>query len=323
MKRIVAVPPYFRKGSINFKMGPYKAWENIGGETASSHYLFKPFTGFFHKYELPTFWHCAREARLRFMEPINRYFDAFPDYMFYEIVPFVWDCWPCLDDRFCRWIERHKVRRVVFTSEQNAERIKKRLPHLEILVVTEGIDVSVYGEGKMLHERTIDFFEFGRNNRVLFNPTSWNDIRHISTSDFSRRVSDKELRKMMGDAKTVVTLPKCDTDAEIADGVETLTQRYWEAMLSRIVMIGHAPKELVDLLGYNPCIEMEGFISHRGMSKYTIEPLDNKKLHRQVSDIISNITEYQSLVDRNRDAALRLAPWELRMRQVKEWLEKI
>ena len=68
---------------------------------------------------------------------------------------------------------------------------------------------------------------------------------------------------------------------------------------------------------------MEGFISHRGMSKYTIEPLDNKKLHRQVSDIINNISAYQSLVDRNRDAALRLAPWELRMREVKEWLEKI
>ncbi|MDY3674972.1 MAG: hypothetical protein SO049_09185, partial [Prevotella sp.] len=89
-------------------------------------------------------------------------------------------------------------------------------------------------------------------------------------------------------------------------GVETLTQRYWEAMLSRIVIVGHCPQELEDIAGYNPCIE-----------------IDERNPVGQIVSIIKNITHYQELVDRNRDAALRLAPWEFRMREVKEWLEKI
>lgn len=72
------------------------------------------------------------------------------------------------------------------------------------------------------------------------------------------------------------------------------------------MLVGHCPKELEDIAGYNPCIE-----------------IDERNPVGQIRSIIKNITHYQELVDRNRDAALRLAPWELRMRQVKEWLEKI
>ena len=43
----------------------------------------------------------------------------------------------------------------------------------------------------------------------------------------------------------------------------------------------------------------------------------------QIKAIVGNIADYQPLVDRNRETALRLAPWELRMREVKEWLERI
>lgn len=36
---------------------------------------------------------------------------------------------------------------------------------------------------------------------------------------------------------------------EIAGDIETLTQRYWECMFSRMVMVGHAPQELLTLSG--------------------------------------------------------------------------
>lgn len=72
------------------------------------------------------------------------------------------------------------------------------------------------------------------------------------------------------------------------------------------MLFGHCPQELEDIAGYNPCIE-----------------IDERDPVGQIRRIIKNITHYQELVDRNRDAALRLVPWELRMRQVKEWLEKI
>ena len=77
-KKVRAVMPYIRKGIVNFKMGPYEAWGNIGGEVAVTRYpCIRNVAGFFHNHELPSLWKSKKEARLRFMEPINRMFDAF------------------------------------------------------------------------------------------------------------------------------------------------------------------------------------------------------------------------------------------------------
>ena len=43
----------------------------------------------------------------------------------------------------------------------------------------------------------------------------------------------------------------------MAGKIETLTQRYWECMLSRCLIVGRAPFELINLIGYNPVIEVE------------------------------------------------------------------
>ena len=40
-------------------------------------------------------------------------------------------------------------------------------------------------------------------------------------------------------------------------------------------------------------------------------------------DILEHIEDYQPLVDRNRETALKLGDWALRMKMVMEWLEKI
>lgn len=79
-------------------------------------------------------------------------------------------------------------------------------------------------------------------------------------------------------------------------------------MLSRIVMVGHAPQELVDLIGYNPVIEV------------AIDESSEENFRKEVKKILDHIEDYQPLVDRNRDVAVKMAPWELRMQHVKEWL---
>ena len=53
-------------------------------------------------------------------------------------------------------------------------------------------------------------------------------------------------------------------------------------------MIGHAPQELINLIGYNPVIE-----------------IDKDNPHHQLEDVIAHISDYQELVNRNRDAALK------------------
>lgn len=115
-----------------------------------------------------------------------------------------------------------------------------------------------------------------------------------------------QLTATMAEAKITVSLPRCDTAPEETGGIETLTQRFWEGMLSRTVLLGRAPKELIDLIGYNPVIT-----------------LDKENADEQVRDIVEHISEYQDLVDKNRETALKMAPWEIRMKAVMEWLEKL
>ena len=100
-------------------------------------------------------------------------------------------------------------------------------------------------------------------------------------------------------------MPRSITQPEIAGDIETLAQRYWECMFSRIVMVGHAPQELVDFIGYNPVIELREDISAEAL----------------ILDVLKHIEDYQSLVDKNRETAERLGSWDVRMKWLMEELK--
>ena len=117
--------------------------------------------------------------------------------------------------------------------------------------------------------------------------------------------TEHDLVNGLADSKITVCYPRCDTQPEKAGDIETLTQRYWEAMLSRIVIVGRAPKELTDLIGYNPVLNLGK---------------DNCK--EQVTDILANIQEYQELVNKNRETALIMGDWKNRIDIIVRWLEE-
>ena len=313
MKTVKAVAPYIHPGYLNFKTAPYEAWVKCGGQTAKAHYPLRPLHGIAFRYELPPLWKSKKEARLRFVEPVSISFDAFPDQVGYEIIPFVWDCWPCYYEKMCMWLKKHEVRTAIFTSSQTAERIQARLPEMNVMWCPEAVDTSLYLEGKPLINREIDVLEFGRgsnmnvNGNVNGNGNGDGDKRlnYVCTKVGGKFIFDNEqLRKAMGNAKITIALPRSMTQPEIAGDIETLTQRYWENMLSRMVMIGHAPKELVYLIGYNPVVE-----------------LDEEHPTEQILDILRRIEDYQSLVEQNRETALQMGDWTLRMREMMAFLQ--
>lgn len=292
-KKVTAVQPYIYKGKINFKDKPYNAWIELGGKLAKSHYPLRPLHSIVFNYEFPSLYQFKNEARLRFVQPYSLTFDTFPDYMFYEVIPFFWDCWPENFNRVFNWLARHNIRTVIFTSAQFAEMVRERFPQMNVLAVTEGIDVSTYKKGKKLCERKIDFLEYGReiDNIVKYDASGINYVRGKKNGKIV--FTQEQLIDSLADSRIVAAFPKSWTNPEEAGGIETLTQRYWECMLSRCIMVGHAPKELIDLLGYNPVIEID-------------------KIHpnEQIHNILSDINSYQELVDKNRDMAIKFGDWK-------------
>ena len=69
-------------------------------------------------------------------------------------------------------------------------------------------------------------------------------------------------------------------------------------------MVGHAPQELVDFIGYNPVVELRDDISAEEL----------------IADVLENIENYQSLVDKNRETAEKLGSWNVRMKWLMEEL---
>lgn len=76
-------------------------------------------------------------------------------------------------------------------------------------------------------------------------------------------------------------------------------------MLSRIVIVGRAPKELVDLIGYNPVIEIQ-----------------REQQTEKIVEILSHIEDFQCHVDKNRETALKTGDWNPRAKMIKEWLKQ-
>ena len=301
-KTVFAVAPY--NHGINFKMQVYDAWVKMGGNTMPAHYPWRVFHKFAFNYELPTFHKNEKIAQLRFVEPVSLSFDTFPDYARYEIIPLVWDCWPMYFEKTCHWFIKHDVKTAIFTSSQTADRMKKRFPQMNILTITEGIDTSKYNEGKKLNERSIDLLEFGRRNKKVFDVNLPSNYKHLYSKNGEHLFkTEQDLVNGLSDSKITVCFPRCDTQPQKAGDIETLTQRYWEAMLSKIVIVGRAPKELVDLTGYNPVIE-----------------IDKDYQEEQIIDIIEHIDNYQNLVNKNRSVAIKFGDWNSRTKQIMDWL---
>lgn len=313
-KYVKAVAPYHHPGFLNFKEEPYLTWKALGGKVAKAHYPWRWLHGLVYRWGLPSMkiFKSKIEARLCFVEPVSISFDTFPNYTRYEIIPMVWDCWPQHFEKMCTWLKKYNVRTAIFTSSQTAERIKERSPKMNVMFCPEGIDTSKYIAGKTLQERSIDLLEFGRSTLNININGNENgngnkeQIRYVCTKMNGKfQFSSEQLTETMGDAKITIALPRSVTDPKMAGDIETLTQRYWECMLSRMIMVGQAPMELTDLIGYDPVIAM-----------------DRENSIEQIKDMLMHIDDYQPLVDKNRETALRLGDWSLRINQVMDWLQK-
>lgn len=232
----------------------------------------------------------------------------FPYYSGYNIIPVLWDCWPDQWETMIKDFKLFDIHYAFVTSSQVAKKINNET-NIHATWIPEGIKMSLYDKGKSLTDRAIDVMNMGRRmqkyDKVLSNLKEKGIIKQIITSNINKNgnlndkhvaYSNDQLHKMMSNSKIMVCFPRCDTNPEVAGNIETLTQRYWEAMLSRCVIIGRAPKELIDLINYNPVIEV-----------------DWENSEEQLVEILSNISNYQKLVDQNFLIAKEKADWSKRM----------
>ena len=234
--------------------------------------------------------------------------NSFPYFFNYEIVPMLWDVWPSTWERMYNALKALDVRTVFVTSCQVTDMINMETS-IHAYWIPEGIRQSLYQRGKALVCRQYDIFEMGRRmpryHEIVEELRLADKIKVVSPSNLNENgtlddkivaYTNEELYSLISNAKILLCFPQCDTNPARAGHIETLTLRYWEAMLSGCIMIGRAPKELIEVVGYNPVIEV-----------------DWKKPQQQLLGILTNINQYQLLVNHNYEVAKRYASWDSRM----------
>lgn len=256
---------------------------------------------FFHKRFAPTIKLSKKRIIITSSGPLLLH-DAWP-YYHCEIIPMLWDCWPGSFDRLIMTLKILRVKEAFFTQSEVANKVKEKIGIITHWV-PEGIDISDYQKGDVLSNRKITLYEFGRQH-PQYHKIIMSLVRDGTVSSYRSNTYDsngallklafstaQELIDALPHIQIAVSFPKSLTHPESSGGIETLTQRYWESMLTGTLIVGHCPDELLKVIGYNPVVEV-----------------DWKDPGNQLREIIANIDTYQELVDRNYQAALSHASW--------------
>ena len=216
-----------------------------------------------------------------------------------------WDVWEHDIDRWVWAIRRFHCVGFISTSAQAASLVRDALPGLPVESIPEAVRVSKYFSRRPLTERTNGVLELGRRHEGwhedVVDVMARNKVSHLYEQEKGRLVfpTDREMVAGLQNAAISVCFPRSMTHPESAGGVETMTQRYLESMAAGCLLLGHAPAEMVEFFGYNPVVEA-----------------DEARSSEQLTEILSDLRSFQSLVDRNRDAVTAAGDWDARAAEI-------
>lgn len=241
--------------------------------------------------------------------------DSAPYIFNYKIIPILWDVWPDRWNSIYYYLQLFKCTIVFCTVKSFATQLKQKFG-IKAYWIPEGIDTSLFQKGDLLINRPIDMYELGRQKEdyhvILEELYSQGIIKgyyrnhHYSDGTYQLAFQTaEEFIEKLPTIKIVISFPRSETHHQQAGNLETLTQRYWECMLSRCLIVGRAPLELIELIGYDPVIN-----------------IDWNDPKTQCVQILRNIEIYQNLVDKNYTTALQYASWDLRAKYIKVILQK-
>jgi hypothetical protein len=224
-------------------------------------------------------------------------------------IPLAWDVWEYEIAQWVSQLQRFSVSQIIVTSEKSQSLLSSSNKNCRVLYAPEAIRVADFFSGDSLEHRQTQVLELGRRH------PQWHDT--VTPSLASKRVTHLYERQQgeiifptrsqlitgLAGAAISVCFPRSWTHPEQAGKIEMLTQRYFESMASGCLVLGHASRDLIDLFGYNPVIEV-----------------DWKQPKEQLNWILGNLGQYQAFVEKNLQRVREVGDWSQRSCQILELL---
>ncbi len=189
-------------------------------------------------------------------------------------VLWTYDVWEPDFERVAELVSKSKIELLLLSSYQATQHFKQlNLSNCKVHWVPETIDVNAY-QHKEWKDRSIHILSFGRSwlqyhdlivkgcqeHHINYQYQERSASHDVAVHGLKRKLqfpTTEDFTAGLADSQICICFPRCVTHPALAGEVSTLTIRYLQAMASKCVILGSAPKEITQLFDYNPVVEID------------------------------------------------------------------
>jgi hypothetical protein len=234
----------------------------------------------------------------------GRTWPAFPQCLTSNVVPWVYDCWGPQIPLWHTSLRRLRCTHIFCSAKLAIDRLREGLPRATFHWLPEAADPNWYNPKKSLAERSVSLLEIGRRH-PRFHASAKPVMEHEKLTHLYAEGDEymfhnaTGLHAVLADTVALCCYPKTSTHPKEAGGIETFTLRYFEAIANRCICVGTCPRELIDLFGFNPVIEV-----------------NPDTAGEQLREVLRAPDAYQSHVDRCYARYLEVGTFDHRVREM-------
>ena len=220
---------------------------------------------------------------------------------------YMFDAWEKNHKNIVDFVREFCIDYVFVSSSQATDMLNRLLGQKRFFWIPEGINPDEY---KVIpyEEKNIDVLALGRRYDVHHNAvvvsleTSTQTYTYLYEKEKGKIIFPTREEFIDGLARTKISIctPSNITHPDRAGNIETMTIRYLQSMLSKCLIVGYAPKEMIELFGYNPVIE-----------------IDNENPSGQLEYLLENYTDYIPLIEKNYQQVIANHTWKSRWECIK------
>lgn len=217
---------------------------------------------------------------------------------------YLFDAWPTEHDKIINFIESYKINNAFLSSSQAAERLSNSVKECNFYWVAEAIDPRLY-RSYPYESKNIDVLQVGRKydeyHDLIRMPleADHKEYRYEQKKGEIVFGTREEFIDGLARSKVSICVPSCITHPERSGNFETMTVRYLQSMASKCLIVGHAPKEMINLFGYNPVIEID-----------MADPV------KQLQFVLNNFNNYIPLIEKNYIEVINNHTWDNRWQKI-------
>jgi len=213
---------------------------------------------------------------------------------------YVFDAWSSLYPQIKEFVGTFNIQYAFLPSSQTVEKLRDSVPGCAWFWIPEGVDVSQY-KSFSSSKKDIDVLQFGRKydayHDLIVGPLERENIvyRYERVKGSVIFPTREEFVNGLARSKISICVPSSVTHPERSGDAETMTIRYLQSIVSRCLVLGRAPQEMIDLFGYNPVVEID-----------MNDPVG------QIKQILRDYGQFASLIEKNYRAVVEHHTWNHR-----------